>query len=120
MHLHCDLAVCECICYSTDDCNEQEGTKKLAGVSRAVILHVCAQQAQQVQAFKLARWAHTQLQSLRLPSSWQVSDLHCRCHHAYDISLVEPPPLTVVCTLLCELLFCTYPNFCCCWLVLCY
>ncbi|KAL0036626.1 hypothetical protein WJX79_003303 [Trebouxia sp. C0005] len=51
----------------------QEGTRKLPGISRAVVLHVCAQQAQQVQAFKLARWAHTQLQTLRLPPSWQDS-----------------------------------------------
>lgn len=36
------------------------------------MLRVCAQQAQQLQAFKLARWAYTQLQALRLPSSWQV------------------------------------------------
>ncbi|KAL0031263.1 hypothetical protein WJX77_012099 [Trebouxia sp. C0004] len=51
----------------------QEGSRKLPGISRAVVLHVCAQQAQQVQAFKLARWAHTQLQTLRLPPSWQDS-----------------------------------------------
>ncbi len=63
----------------------QEGAKKLAGVSRAVILHVCAQQAQQVQAFKLARWAHTQLQSLRLASSWQVR-LCCTQHTSLHAS----------------------------------
>ena len=51
---------------------KQEGSHRLAGLSRAVVLDVCAQQAQQLQAFKLARWAHTQLQTLRLPSSWQV------------------------------------------------
>ena len=50
----------------------QEGNQTLAGVSRAVVLRVCAQQAQQLQAFKLARWAYTQLQALRLPPSWQV------------------------------------------------
>ncbi|KAL3157460.1 hypothetical protein ABBQ32_011927 [Trebouxia sp. C0010 RCD-2024] len=50
-----------------------EGSRTLAGVSRAVILRVCAQQAQQLQAFKLARWAYTQLQSLRIPSAWQDS-----------------------------------------------
>lgn len=50
----------------------QEGSQTLTGVSRAVVLRVCAQQAQQLQAFKLARWAYTQLQALRLPSSWQV------------------------------------------------
>ena len=42
----------------------------------AVVLRVCAQQAQQLQAFKLARWAYTQLQALRLPSSWQVRTAH--------------------------------------------
>ena len=55
----------------------QEGSQTLTGVSRAVVLRVCAQQAQQLQAFKLARWAYTQLQALRLPSSWQVCNAQC-------------------------------------------
>ena len=54
----------------------QAGTQTLTGVSMAVVLRVCAQQAQQLQAFKLARWAYTQLQALRLPSSWQVRTAH--------------------------------------------
>ena len=57
----------------------QEGTKRLAGISRAVVLHVCAEQAHQVQAFKLARWAHMQLQTLRLSPSRQVT-----CHTAWS------------------------------------
>lgn len=55
---------------------KQEGNHRLVGLSRAVVLRVCAQQAQQLQAFKLARWAHTQLQALRLPSLWQVHQPH--------------------------------------------
>lgn len=62
--------------YVTCGLGVQEGSQSLVGVSRAVILRVCAQQAQQLQAFKLARWAYTQLQSLRVPSAWQV------CLHA--------------------------------------
>ena len=62
----------------------QEGSHSLAGVSRAVVLRVCAQQAQQLQAFKLARWAYTQLQALRIPPAWQV------CLHAYTEIPIGP------------------------------
>lgn len=58
----------------------QEGRHSLAGLSRAIVLRVCAQQAQQLQAFKLARWAYTQLQALRIPSAWQV------CNTCNDIA----------------------------------
>ncbi len=84
-HKFCNLTACMCVCV-------QEGTRKLPGISRAVVLHVCAQQAQQVQAFKLARWAHMQLQTLRVPPSWQVSQSlsqhHNGCSFASELHAV--------------------------------
>lgn len=56
---------------SGPDVQEQAG-RDLAGISRAIVLRVCAEQAEHMQAFKLARWAHTQLQSLHVPPGWQV------------------------------------------------
>lgn len=76
-HIAADLGHVKHMYYVTCGHGVQEGSRTLAGVSRAVILRVCAQQAQQLQAFKLARWAYTQLQSLRIPSAWQV------CLHAH-------------------------------------
>ena len=83
-HKFCNLTACVCVCVYV-----QEGTRKLPGISRAVVLHVCAQQAQQVQAFKLARWAHTQLQTLRLPPSWQVSQTLSGHHNGCSFASVE-------------------------------
>ena len=48
------------------------------GISQAAVVHCLAQQAEQLGAFKLARMAHTRLQSLRLPPAWQVGHL-CIC-----------------------------------------
>ena len=45
------------------------------GISQAAVVHCLAQQAEQLGAFKLARMAHTRLQSLRLPPAWQVGHL---------------------------------------------
>ena len=52
---------------------QEQAGRDVAGISRAIVLRACAEQAEQMQAFKLARWAHTHLQSLHVSSAWQVT-----------------------------------------------
>ena len=52
---------------------QEQAGKDVAGISRAIVLRACAEQAEQMQAYKLARWAHTHLQSLHVSSAWQVT-----------------------------------------------
>lgn len=80
---------------------KQEGSQTLAGLRRAVVLRVCAQQAQQLQAFKLARWAYTQLQALRLPSSWQVCNTGTGQMDSVNNSMVQSTVNHVTCDDVC-------------------
>ena len=47
--------------------------KDPAGLSRVHILYALAQTSQQLEAFKLARWAYDRLQAYKIPFSWRDS-----------------------------------------------